>query len=166
MDVDTVRELFHYDRETGDFYRLVKTSKKTMIGEIAGYDADGYRNIRIDGRAYRAHRLAWLWMTGEWPDPECDHINTVKNDNRWFNLRKATREQNAANRNANSTSWTGRKGVTWDKRNSKWMAKLEIDGRTVNLGRFSSIDDAAAAYADGAKKHFGDFARIIQERIL
>lgn len=95
-----------------------------MVGEIAGYDAGGYRNIRIDGRAYRVHRLAWLWMTGEWPDPECDHINTVKNDNRWFNLRKATRGQNAANRNANSTSWTGQKGVTWDKRNSKWMGTI------------------------------------------
>ena len=86
-----LRKMLHYDPETGVFTRL-------WTGNVTGCpDAKGYLRIAADGRSYRAHRLAVLYMTGAWPSEQIDHINQVRTDNRWSNLRPATNGENGAN---------------------------------------------------------------------
>jgi hypothetical protein len=78
---------------------LVSTSSNARAGDVAGgaNNGDRYRRIRVDNQLYQAHRLAWLYMTGEWPSNGIDHINGHRADNRWANLREATQSQNMAN---------------------------------------------------------------------
>ncbi|MCK9994454.1 MAG: hypothetical protein Dbin4_02974, partial [Alphaproteobacteria bacterium] len=93
-----LKELLHYDPDTGVFTRRVQTSSNARVGDVAGcLHPEGYRHIQIDGKRYAAHRLAWLYMTGEWPTNQLDHLNGVRDDNRWGNLREATHGQNQQN---------------------------------------------------------------------
>src|SRR5215467_8628570 len=97
IDATRVREVLDYDFETGRFTWRVKRTRVT-VGDLAGCLDAGRYKIRISGRNYWAHRLAFLWMTGEWPQGEVDHKNGNPTDNRWSNLRDATRPQNQHNR--------------------------------------------------------------------
>lgn len=128
-------------------------------GELAGsVRADRYCLVRIDGRRYLAHRLVWLWVTGEWPKGEIDHINRDPSDNRFINLRIASHSDNMHNTTRPRNNTSGVKGVCWDKATRSWMAKISVDGRQISLGRFSSIDDAANARAKAAADIHGAFA--------
>ena len=110
-------------------------------------------------RSYSAHRLAWLWMTGAWPKSDIDHINRDKSDNRFSNLREATKSENKANvgRYANNTS--GHKGVHWNAKNQKWMAQIMVRRKRIYLGLHLDLADAASSYASAASKYFGEYAR-------
>lgn len=138
-----LHELINFDTETGVFTwkksrRGVKTGKQ--LGTCNG---NGYLRITVLGRSYYAHRLAWFYVYGEWPEHEIDHINAIKGDNRITNLRKATpKENNGYKFRPQSNSKSGFIGVSWHKKASKWQAfhKREY------LGVFSNIDDAVAAY--------------------
>lgn len=144
-------ELLDYSPDTGDF-RWRGGHKKTVRGAVAGTnDKDGYRIICIDRKMIRAHRLAWVWMTGKWPENEIDHINGVKDDNRFCNLREATHRQNSFNR--------PKRGYTWDKRRCRYVAQININGRHVHLGTFDNESDARSAYLKAAADHHKEFAR-------
>lgn len=156
-----LKELLHYDPDTGVFTRLGiagRNGSTRSVGSVAGSvsKSTGYVRITVDYQEYLAHRLAWLYMTGEWPDLKIDHKNTVKTDNRWLNLRKATDTQNAANRKAKATSATGLKGVTPES--GKWRAEIKVGGKSKRLGLYSTPELAAKAYADAASKIHGEFA--------
>ncbi|WP_376962645.1 HNH endonuclease signature motif containing protein [Azospirillum sp. A26] len=156
---ERIKELLAYDQNTGMFVWRVAPSRRVNIGMPAGcINSRGYVRIKIDGRLYMAHRLAWLYMTGEWPDEEVDHINRNSADNRWINLRAANRSQNMGNISKNRNNTSGVKGVCWDKKRGMWQARLQASARFKHLGHFADINDAAAAYADAARKHFGRFA--------
>jgi len=118
-----------------------------------------YRQIKIDGANYQASRLAVLWMTGQWPKRkyDVDHRNLNKGDDRWSNLREATRSQNKANIPGRSRA--GLKGVTFNPVRGKYIAQITVNRRAVNLGRFDDPQSAHAAYVAAASKHFGQFAR-------
>lgn len=123
---------------------------------------EGYISIFIDGMGHSAHRLAHLYMTGEWPIDVIDHINRVTGDNRWENLRSATRSQNLGNRRLNVNSRGGLKGVTplGSGRNAKWyQSRIQVGGKRIRIGIFTTPEEAHAAYVDAAKKYFGEFAR-------
>ena len=155
-----LRELLSYDPDTGVFRWRVSRPGTRGIGSIAGAsDGQGYHQIGIDGRIYRDHRLAWLYMTGEWPADDVDHINRDRGDCRFANLREATRSQNNANAKRPSDNTSGYKGVSFDKRRGRWHAYISHGGRRKNLGMF---DTAVAAYearlAAAARLH-GEFAR-------
>jgi len=93
-----LKTILHYDPKTGIFTWKIKISKKTLIGSIAGHlGHKGYIKIVIKGKGYRANRLAWFYMTGEWPENLVDHVNRIRNDNRWVNLRDITNKENIAN---------------------------------------------------------------------
>ncbi len=141
-----LKELLHYDPETGVFTWLVRTSTCIRVGDIAGYrDGDGYLRIGICGGQYRAHRLAWLYMTGKWPIDQIDHKNAVKNDNRWKNLREATCAINNQNkRKALRNNRTGFLGVS---RNGKgFIAQIKINEKRRNLGTYPTPELAHEAY--------------------
>ena len=126
----------------------------------AGYlHKEGYILIRIGGRRYKAHRLAFLYMTGRWPKDQIDHINGDRADNRWHNLREATNTENARNRqrlNRNNTS--GVTGVYWDKQKGKWRAKIRVNDKLIHLGLFTDKADAIAARQQAEQQHYGEYA--------
>jgi hypothetical protein len=156
VTVERVCELLNYNPETGEFVRA-------KVGKIAGSRmTNGYRIIGVDGKGYLAHRLAWLVVHSRWPDGNIDHINGDRADNRIANLRECNQAQNMWNHNA---AWgrSGIRGVHWSgqdhKRQKKWVARLKVNGRTHNLGRFATKEEAAEAYKDAAIRLHGTFYR-------
>jgi hypothetical protein len=145
-----LRELLDYDATTGAFTR--KTAGGGMpAGAVAGGvdKINGYNRIRVEGSHYRAHRLVWMFMTGQWPTSDIDHINQNKADNRWANLRVASKKQNNQNRSAaNTGTRSGFRGVDWcrSRREDPWRATISNDGKKIHIGYFPSAEDAYAAY--------------------
>jgi hypothetical protein len=153
-----LRELLHYDEDTGEFRWLKRMNGTIRDGDIAGsLTEDGYRRIWVDGRLYRAHRLAWLYMTGERCPSLIDHRDGDPSNNRWSNLRKATPSQSNANKRVPRNNMCGLKGVS--RKGSGWRATIHKNGRKHYLGNFPTPQDAHAAYAKAARKLFGEFAR-------
>ena len=145
-----LKELLHYDPETGVWTWLVRRKGTRGFGQRAGTTGPNRRQrIKIDGQEYLSYRLAWLYMTGEWPAKLIDHINGCQWDDRWVNLRAATHQQNQGNMKHRS----GYKGVT--KRSNRWYVAC---GRNTYVGCFRTEGDAARAYDAAAKKRFGEFA--------
>ena len=164
---ERLRQLFYYDPDTGVFTRLVTVnSNKAKAGDIAGCrSGDGrYLEIKVDGVPYGAHRLAWLYATGAWPTGDVDHRNNIGTDNRWSNLREATRCRNMYNARKHIDNRTGFKGVTFNKRARKWIAQISANNRRIYLGRFNDPVSAARAYDAAAIKHHGEFAQINFQR--
>jgi len=142
-----------YDQKLGTFTWLNGKCSGKIAGRIETY---GYVVIYLKGRLYRAHRLAFLYMTGNWPDYEVDHIDGNRSNNSWSNLRQATRSKNNMNK-----KWNGKnlKGAHWDYRTKKWCATLKINKKSIWLGRHDTEKEAHNAYIKAAYEHFGEFAR-------
>jgi hypothetical protein len=157
--LEELQKVLSYDSETGIFTWIIRTSQRTPAGSVAGtIDSKGYRKIWFDGQQWLAHRLAWLFETGEDPgDLSLDHINRKKDDNRIENLRLATGRQQNGNQSLQVDNTSGFRGVSYNKKNNKWLAKLQIAGCTKFLGYFVLKEDAAAAYQKAAADHFGEF---------
>lgn len=157
ITVQRLRELLTYDPETGVFTWRVQRSQ-CRAGQPAGTLTYGYLHIRVEGRIYSAHRLAWLYVTGDWPRAFVDHINRDRSDNRWTNLREANKSQNNANSDVRESSRTRIKGVQTTKR-GRYRSKIKVNGRQHYLGTFDSEHEASQAYAEAARAAFGQFAR-------
>ncbi len=156
---EQLREVLKYNKRTGLFtWRLPR--KNVRVGEVAGDFSGRYVRIKLDQKSYAASCLAWLYVTGEWPPFEVDHRDTDKHNNRWKNLRSATRAQNAHNtRPMKRKKYTALKGVTWAKGRRKWMAAIRVEGRSTTIGYFDSDREAHIAYAVKARVLRGEFAR-------
>jgi len=150
-----IRPINHFPREQD-----AKTWNTRFSGKIAGSDHEGYIIIVIAGILYRAHRLAWLIMIGEWPQHEIDHYDLNKSNNKWDNLRPATSGQNSYNKKISKRNSSGIKGVYWCKNVAKWRAKIAVNNQEIHLGVFNDIIDATLAYKKAAEKYHGDFRRI------
>jgi len=147
VEVNRLKEILSYNKDSGVFTWLKKPSAKSSrvkIGEVAGYVQD-YVKIKIDGKQYKAHRLAWLYMTGYFPKEQIDHINHIKTDNRFVNLREVNNQENHKNRTVNKNNTSGVVGVGWHKASKKWLAKIGIEGTEVQLGTFVLFSDAVNA---------------------
>jgi hypothetical protein len=155
-----LRELLHYDPDSGEFHWRERTGYFIAAGRIAGgvNAHSGYRQIWVDGRIYPAHQLAWLYMAGRWCRPMIDHRDGDRANNRWNNLRRATRSENNANRGLQRNNRSGFKGVSL--KSGKWRARIRQNGRLHSLGSFPTPQAAHAAYAAAARKLFGEFARV------
>lgn len=146
-----LKELLTYDKKTGVFTWRNRRGGKAIAGRPAGArDFYGYVVIRLDGVLYKAHRLAWLYSHGVWPEENLDHINRVKNDNRLENLRPARQSLNMHNANRTAGA-SGVVGVTWDRRRRKWCARIKIAYTSKFLGRFDSKNAAIKAREDAVK---------------
>lgn len=160
-DVDRIREAFSYNADTGKFVWRMPRSRGIKTGDEAGCLCPklGYRNLRIDRRGYLAHRVAWLFVNGEWPPGEIDHINGDRADNRISNLRLASDAENRRNSKRPVSNTSGVKGVSWCKKKKMWHAGIKYNYRTINLGYFDDVNEAGRAYQSAAMKYHGEFAR-------
>ena len=155
---ERLKELLHYDPETGVFTARVNRGS-VQIGAKAGGENRGYIRIGVKNKKYFAHRLAWFYVHGCWPSKELDHINGKRPDNRLSNLREATRAQNNSNRPVHRRNEYGKKGAYFIKNRNKWRALIGKDKRLIHLGYFDSAEEAQAAYIAAARTHYGEFAR-------
>ena len=160
MDQATLKSWLIYHPETGVFtWAQSRVHGKVKVGRQAGCRRpDGYIVIRVLKKLYAASRLAFLYMTGEMPE-FVDHIDRDRSNDRWSNLRVATGSQNQWNRSRPRHNTSGFKGVSWDAQRQKWFVSIHQFGKQRNLGRFVTLEEAAAAYALAAKEMHGSFAR-------
>jgi hypothetical protein len=156
-----LKQYLSYEPMTGVFvWRPSGNMRRRMWNKVAGsLHYRGYIHIELNGHHYAAHRLAWLYMTGEWPPNHIDHINMSKSDNRWSNLRAATKSQNHANRAIFQNNRSGFKWVRFEPRNGQWQARITLNYRQKHLGYFADPETAHKAYCRAAEKTFGEFGR-------
>ena len=154
---DELKKLLNYDHITGIF--TWKTNRVNIkAGSIAGtLSAEGYINIQVNYKMYRAHRLVWLYIKGYFPTNEIDHKNGNKSCNSIDNLRECTSEENRRNCAKNKKNTSGIKGVCFHKETRKWQARARANGKNNYLGLYANIEDAAFAYKEFVNKHHGDF---------
>jgi hypothetical protein len=140
-----------YDPEVGVFKSLgvVDFSRHPQ-------DARGYIYIIVNGERYYEHRLAWFYMTGKWPK-DLDHRDKDKGNNRFANLREATRSQNMHNLINQKSNKSGVRGVHWDMKNQRWRVQLHVDGKCHSLGRFNTLKEALVVRNEAAAKLHGEF---------
>ena len=162
IDATALRLLLDYDPLTGvfrwreDSYSFGVGSHRA--GDVAGQpDEKGYVRISVGGQTLMAHRLAWIYMTGDCPE-QVDHKDLDKANNRWPNLRAASNGLNKANSPRRRDNTTGFKGV-YDRGNGRYRAAIRVEGKLIILGHFSDPAEAHAAYVAAARQHFGEFAR-------
>lgn len=152
LTAQRLRELLHYDPETGVFTWAVYKGQRAKAGSVAGNTrTDGYTAIKIDGIPYRCHRLAWLHFYGVWPDGEVDHWDGDHANNRIKNLRDARHSLNMQNRrSARKGSRTGVIGVTIGP-GGKFIAQLMTSGKQKHLGSFATLEEARSAYIEAKR---------------
>lgn len=143
-----LKELLHYDPETGIFINKISRGGQKVGavsgGIMPGY-CGGYIRIRLDQRRYLAHRLAWLYMTGNLPEKQIDHINHVRGDNRFSNLRESTQAENTRNASMCHLNKSGKTGVYFHKKNMKWAAQIGHGSNKEYLGSFDYKHEAISA---------------------
>lgn len=139
-----VSELLLYKPRLGVLiWRVSMRHGQVPRGSIAGHvGADGYRTIMIDGKAYKAQRLAWLLYTGSWPKDQIDHANRIKDDNRFVNLREATKSQNQINSGMYRNNKSGYRGVCFNKASNKWAAEIKRNKKMHRVGLFATALEA------------------------
>lgn len=162
--VERMRDVLHYDPETGSFTWKKRIWTHCAIGRVAGTVTwTGHIHIGLDGYYCNAHQMAWAYMTGEWPLLEVDHKNCLKTDNRFDNLRLATDQQQSANRGASKNNQLGIKGVRIAHANVnkavRYRARIRVNNKLIHLGYYSTPEVASAAYHEAAVNYFGEFAR-------
>ena len=152
-----LKEALSYDKLTGQFIwkKLSPRAFSIRVGDTAGSQSvQGYWRIRINGKLYTAHRLAWLYCYGQFPDCEIDHINGDKSDNRLCNLRIATKKQNQENVTERIDNKSGCRGVFWNTGQQKWTAQVGHCGKRHHIGYFDVLDDAVKAVKEARNKLF------------
>jgi len=165
IDFRLADALFNYDPESGDLTWRVDTRATPLghrVGTISRHKIETYTsyiNVMVLGGRYKAHRIAWLLQTGEWPKKHIDHIDGNGLNNSWGNIREATPEQNACNQKVRSDSTSGVKGVSYDKKRGMWYVYIDVEKKRKHLGRYATKDEAISARAAAEKIYHGEYAR-------
>jgi hypothetical protein len=152
---ERLKELLHYNPETGIFKWIVDSrNKRVKAGMVAGcLDGEGYLIVTIEKKPYKAHRLAFLYMLGEFPKEIVDHINGVKSCNAFSNLRECNVYQNSQNqKNKQANNLTGKLGVTKIKSTGRFQARIQVNGSRINLGHYETVETAYKVYIDFKRK--------------
>ena len=164
---EVLRQLMTYDPETGKLFWKERGPEQAAWNRAwAGKETftapsgHGYRVGHINGSKYYAHRVAFAYVHGKWPDAHIDHINGDRADNRLSNLRPATNSENMRNMSAPRSNKSGAKGVSWSSARMKWEARIRTDAGSKFLGYFDTVHEAAEAYRRAALEFHGAFARV------
>ena len=159
LTAERLHQLMHYEPITGVFTRLVSNSNRCKVGERVGSaNNEGYLHARIDGRKYKLHRLAWLYMTGLRPAKLIDHIDMNPANNAWVNLREAGHSENRRNTKPYRNNTCGIKGVS-EYKPGKWRAHVNLEGKRIHVGVFDNLKDAEQAVHKARAKLHGQYAR-------
>ena len=158
---ELLHDILNYDPSTGIFSRKKSFSNASKMGKPLGGNKPRHKVIRINNKAYGAHRLAWLYVYGKWPNGYVDHINGDPTDNRISNLRDSTQSQNLCNSKLPVTNKTGVKGVSWDSERKQWFAKLNYRKKQYPLGRYDDFDVACQVVMQKRLEIHGSFARFL-----
>lgn len=153
-----LKELLEYSPETGKFVWKISRGCRLKGAETGCLNNSGYLHIGVDGTNYLSSRLAFLWMTGSFPDQYVDHIDGVRINNRWSNLRNASRSQNTQNSAIRSDSKSKLKGVNY-RGSGRWRARIQLKSGRIHLGDFNCPAAAHFAYVVATDTYFGEFAR-------
>jgi hypothetical protein len=156
-----LKEQLHYNPDTGLFTRLISNSNRVKIGCIAGGmdKKTGYIRIVVNRKMYYAHRLAFLFMEGNFPQNLVDHANGIPYDNRWLNISHASRAENQRNIGLRIDNKSGFRGVSYYKSRGKYEAYCNTDGKRTKLGYYDTAEAASDAYKAFAKSNYGQFYR-------
>jgi hypothetical protein len=172
LTAERLREILVYDPDTGIFLWKAPPNQRIRVGAVAGYvNHHGGRLIGIEGRYYQAHRLAWLYVDGEWPGSiswpsrGLDQKNRNRDDNRLVNLHLATQSQNSGNKCRQKNNKSGYKGVSWHSGSGRWPACIKGHGGNRHLGLFVTPEEAHEAYCKAVHKLHGEFARVANRRV-
>lgn len=158
ITLEYLKSILSYDCNSGIFSWLIRPSVRVMPGDKAGKkvknikSGNTYIDIGINKRRYAAHRLAWLYINGEWPRDQIDHIDGDGLNNRIDNLRQATYEINSRNKRLGSANKSGLMGVHWVTRDLVWSVRISNNNKSINLGYFKNLLDAACARKDAEIK--------------
>lgn len=151
---EMVKQWFHYDPDTGSFIRLLRYDSYGKLCKtykpVEGRNNRGYYWVGVFGKNCLVHRLIWLWMTGEHPSGEIDHVDGNRTNNRWSNLRDVNSFENARNQGVRVDCSSGVRGVTYQSRegykgNPYWSARISHKGVRHHLGNFQNFEDAVNA---------------------
>jgi len=159
---EKLKSLLYYSKDTGLFFwRNQRRPAINPWDQAGNRNVRGYVQLTINQFNYLAHRLAWLYVNGEWPSEQIDHIDTDKSNNRWANLREATASENQQNqRSAPKSKESSRLlGVSWSKASRKWTAQIKLNGKKIYLGLFDSEQAAHEAYV-AAKREIHAFGML------
>ena len=163
MNQEDIKCLLKYNPKTGIFNWAHQLNNNVNYGDIAGHRNEFARIvITIDHKNYQSNRLAWLYMTGEWPKNEITHINGKNDDNRWANLRYASRQEICKNKSIQRNNKSGIAGVSWIKARRIWHVSIRVDKKDRYLGRFKSKFEASCARKSAENKH-GYYERMKNE---
>ena len=159
MDLDKLQSTFDYNPHTGLFkWKVIGANGNYLPGDMAGgKKKDGYWWVSFECRRYKAHRLAWFYITGAWPS-QVDHINRVRTDNRWINLRESNQSQNMINCGLRINNVSGVTGVHFDRANHNWVAYIKHNYKRIHIGRFQVKQDAIDARLNKELELFGEFS--------
>ena len=148
-----------YDENTGIFTRLA-AKRGVKVGVVTGSsNGYGYLEVHVNSKKYKCHRLAWLYVHGEFPNCDIDHRDGNRSNNRIKNLRLCTEMENSKNSGARDGNVSGVKGVNWHKSRGKWQARATVNYKTHYLGLFKTLEEASAAYQAFAMLNHGEFYR-------
>ena len=156
ISVDKLRYSFNYNPHTGTIVWANPTANRVKQGDIAGYEyknkRNKYRYVRLAGKVFFAHRVAWAMHYGEWPKEQIDHIDRNGLNNKIENLRDVSQSINQLNRRLNKNSTSGIKGVTPIKNSKRWRARMQINGVRKDLGCFGTLEEAMSARRQAENK--------------
>jgi len=139
---EEVRKHFSYNKKTGILRRKTATGT-AKIGDIVSYKTpNGYLSVSFKNKKYQVHRLIWFGMTGYFPENDIDHINRIRDDNRWKNLREVSKQCNARNCNISKNNNSGITGICWNKSKNKWAVQIMVNRKKYYIGRFKDFDEA------------------------
>lgn len=153
-----LKSILDYDLDTGIFTWKVKKSQVAKAGDVAGWEYNGYREIEIDNKKYKAHRLAWLYVHGEMPKNLIDHIDNNRSNNKISNLREATYQTNSENYKTPKTNKSGVKNVSWYKKLNKWVVSISVEKTKKTIGYFDDLEFAELVAIEARNKYRGEFA--------
>lgn len=162
MNYAEFKKAYHYNPLTGQFTRLTRQGRSNLPGLLIPKPAkSGYLRHNFCGKVYYAHRLAYFYMNGSWPENDIDHINGIRHDNRWENLRSVSRQINLNNINSPVKTPSGYRGVysSGNVNSQKWKAKISINGSEKWLGTFDSVEEAGLAYKKAKREKLEELLR-------